>query len=195
MRGERVAIILPQRPETGIAHLACYQMGAIALPLSHLFGPEALQYRLEHAEASIAIVDRASLAALWPIRESLTHLRHIIGVDGALETGVHAWPRLLEYASSSYTPLDTRADDPALIIYTSGTTGDPRARCWRNAPCSATSPLRLLHDFFPKRGDMFWSPADWAWTGGLFDALLPTWNFGQPILAYRGRFDRREPTG
>ena len=45
------------------------------------------------------------------------------------------------------------------------------------------------HDFFPQPGDMFWSPADWAWTGGLFDALLPTWHFGLPILAYRGRFD------
>jgi acetyl-CoA synthetase len=36
---------------------------------------------------------------------------------------------------------------------------------------------------------MFWSPADWAWTGGLFDALLPSWNFGQPLRGYRGRFD------
>jgi acetyl-CoA synthetase len=36
---------------------------------------------------------------------------------------------------------------------------------------------------------MFWSPADWAWTGGLMDALLPAWMFGVPILGYRGRFD------
>lgn len=190
MRGERVAIILPQRPETGIAHLACYQMGAIALPLSHLFGPEALQYRLEHAEASVAIVDRATLAAIWPIRDSLTHLRHIIGIDGALEIGVHAWPRLLEYASCSYTPLDTLADDPAMIIYTSGTTGNPKgALLAQRTLLGNLAGFVCSHDFFPKRGDMFWSPADWAWTGGLFDALLPTWHFGQPILAYRGRFD------
>jgi len=190
MRGERVAIILPQRPETGIAHLACYQMGAIALPLSHLFGPEALQYRLEHAEASIAIVDQTTLAAIWPIRDRLTHLRHIIGVDGALETGVHAWSRLLEFASSSYTAQNTLADDPAMIIYTSGTTGDPKgALLAQRTLLGNLSGFVCSHDFFPKRGDMFWSPADWAWTGGLFDALLPTWHFGQPILAYRGRFD------
>jgi acetyl-CoA synthetase len=36
---------------------------------------------------------------------------------------------------------------------------------------------------------VFWSPADWAWTGGLMDALLPTLYFGQPIVGYRGRFD------
>ena len=190
MRGDRVAIVLPQRPETGIAHLACYQMGAVALPLSHLFGPEALQYRLEHAEAGIAIVDRTTLAALWRIRDSLTHLRHVICVDGALEAGVHAWPRLLEYASSSYAPLATLADDPALIIYTSGTTGNPKGALLAQRSLLGNLPgFVCSHDFYPKPGDMFWSPADWAWTGGLFDALLPTWNFGQPILAYRGRFD------
>ena len=45
------------------------------------------------------------------------------------------------------------------------------------------------HDGFPQPGDLFWSPADWAWTGGLMDALLPTLYFGQPIVGYRGRFD------
>jgi acetyl-CoA synthetase len=45
------------------------------------------------------------------------------------------------------------------------------------------------HDLFPQTGDSFWSPADWAWTGGLMDALLPSLYFGIPILGYRGRFD------
>ncbi len=53
-RGDRVAIILPQRPETAIAYMAVFQMGAIALPLSHLFGPDALEYRINHAEATVA---------------------------------------------------------------------------------------------------------------------------------------------
>ena len=190
LRGQRVAIILPQRPETGIAHLACYQMGAVALPLSHLFGPEALQYRLEHAEAQIAIVDKTTLIGLCSVRDSLTHLRHIICVDGPLETGVHGWTRLLEYASCRYTMLDTLADDPAMIIYTSGTTGKPKgALLAQRSLLGNLSGFACSHDFFPKPGDMFLSPADWAWAGGLYDALLPTWNFGQPILAYRGRFD------
>ena len=54
-RGDRVALILPQRPETAIAYVAIFQMGAIALPLSHLFGPDALEYRLAHAGASVAV--------------------------------------------------------------------------------------------------------------------------------------------
>src|SRR5436190_1659213 len=45
------------------------------------------------------------------------------------------------------------------------------------------------HDEFPQAGDVFWSPADWAWTGGLMDALLPTLYFGCAVVGYRGRFD------
>src|SRR5918999_3208240 len=90
-RGDRVALILPQRPETAIAYVAIFQMGAIALPLSHLFGPDALEYRLSHAEASVAIVEPTTLANLVSIRERLPTLRHVIGVGGARESGVRPW--------------------------------------------------------------------------------------------------------
>ncbi|MDA0225996.1 MAG: AMP-binding protein [Proteobacteria bacterium] len=189
-RGDRVAIVLPQRPETAIAFLAVFQMGAIAVPLSHLFGPDALEYRLENSGASVAIVEPTTIASLWAVRDRLSHLRHVIGAGGARESGVHAWESLIEKASRRFTPVDTAAEDPALIIYTSGTTGPPKG---------ALKPHRILlgnlpgfvysHDFFPQVGDMFWSPADWAWTGGLMDALLPTWHFGIPILGFRGRFE------
>ncbi|HEY5898217.1 MAG TPA: AMP-binding protein [Burkholderiales bacterium] len=189
-RGDRVALILPQRPETAIAYMAIFQMGAVALPLSHLFGPDALEYRINHAEASVAIVEPTTIANLWAVKDRLSTLRHVIGVAGAREAGVQAWEALLAKASRAFRCVDTSPDDPAVIIYTSGTTG---------APKGALEGHRLLignlsgfvhsHDFFPQPGDMFWSPADWAWAGGLFDALLPTWNFGLPILAYRGKFD------
>ena len=188
--GDRVALLLPQRPESAIAYMAIFQMGAVALPLSHLFGPDALEYRMEHAGASVAIVEPTTIGNLWAVRGKLSQLRHVIGVGGAREAGVHAWEALLAKASRAFTLVGTAADDPALIIYTSGTTG---------APKGAYEAHRLLignlsgfvhsHDFFPQPGDMFWSPADWAWAGGLFDALLPSWAFGIPILGYRGKFD------
>jgi acetyl-CoA synthetase len=186
-RGDRVAILLPQRPETAIAYVAIFQMGAIALPLSHLFGPDALEYRMEHAEASIAIVEPTTLPNLMAIRDKLTHLRHIIGVDvpGGLD-----WKKLLEKASSSFKCVDTDANDPSMIIYTSGTTGPPKGALKAHRVMIGNVPGFVhSHDFFPQKGDMFWSPADWAWTGGLMDALLPAWLFGIPILGYRGRFD------
>ena len=188
--GDRVAILLPQRPETAIAYIAIFQMGAIAVPLSHLFGPDALAYRLGDAGAKAAIVDADTLPRLWSARADLSELRHVIGVAGARETGVHDWDDLLQRASARYEPADTAADDPALIIYTSGTTGAPKGALIPHRALLGNLPgFVCSHDFFPQPGDMFWSPADWAWTGGLFDALLPTLHFGLPILAYRGRFD------
>src|SRR5215213_2100303 len=105
-RGDRVAIILPQRPETAIAYMAIFQMGAIALPLSHLFGPEALEYRINHAGASVAIVEPTTLANLWAVKDRLPELRHVIGVGGAREAGVHAWDPLLSRASTSFAMAD-----------------------------------------------------------------------------------------
>ncbi|HET7363855.1 MAG TPA: AMP-binding protein [Burkholderiales bacterium] len=189
-RGDRVALMLPQRPETAIAYIAIFQLGAIALPLSHLFGPDAIEYRMNNAQASVALVEPTTIANLWAVKDRVPTLRHVIGVGGARETGVHGWEALLAKASRNYRCADTSADDPAVIIYTSGTTG---------APKGALEAHRLIignisgfvhsHDFYPQKGDMFWSPADWAWAGGLFDALLPAWYYGMPILGYRGRFD------
>src|SRR5512138_2285464 len=79
-RGDRVAIILPQRPEAAIAYMAVFQMGAVALPLSHLFGPDALEYRINHAEASVAIVEPTTLGNLWAVKQRLGTLRHVVGV-------------------------------------------------------------------------------------------------------------------
>jgi acetyl-CoA synthetase len=189
-RGDRVALILPQRSETAIAYMAIFQMGAIALPLSHLFGPEALEYRINHAGASVAIVEPTTLANLWAVKDKLPELKHVIGVAGARESGVHSWDQMLGKASSQFTMLDTSADDPAIIIYTSGTTGAPKGALQAHRLVIGNlSGFVHSHDFFPQTGDIFWSPADWAWAGGLFDALLPTWAFGLPILGYRGRFD------
>jgi acetyl-CoA synthetase len=189
-RGDRVALILPQRPEMAIAYMAIFQMGAIALPLSHLFGPDALEYRMAFAGASVAFVEPATIANLWPVRDRLPELKHVIGVGGAKESGVHVFEDLQKKSSSTFASVDTSANDPALIIYTSGTTGPPKGALQGHRLLIGNLPgFTYSHDFFPQPGDMFWSPADWAWAGGLFDALLPSWNFGIPILGYRGRFD------
>src|SRR2546428_12514076 len=159
-RGDRVAIILPQRPETAIAHIACYQMGVVAMPLSVLFGPDALEYRLQDSETVAALVDPASLPGLAPIRDKLPHLKHVIGVAGARESWLQSWGTLLDKASRHFSPVDTAAGEPALLVYTSGTTGPPKG---------ALMPQRVLlgnlpgfvhsHDLFPQAGGPFWAPA------------------------------------
>ena len=63
-RGDRVAVVMPQRVETAVANLAVWRVGAVAMPLSMLFGPDALEYRLQHSEAGVAIVDESAIANL-----------------------------------------------------------------------------------------------------------------------------------
>jgi len=189
-RGDKVALVLPQRRETVVAHLAVYQMGAVAIPLSFLFGPDALAYRLDNAEARVALVDLQSAPNLAPIRGDLPRLTHVLGVAGACGDGLLDYDTAVAAASPDFEPVRTRASDPALIVYTSGTTGPPKGALMPHASLLGNLPGFVhSHDGFPQPGDLFWSPADWAWTGGLMDALLPTMYFGQPIVGYRGRFD------
>jgi acetyl-CoA synthetase len=189
-RGDRVALILPQRAETAIAYLACFQMGAIAVPLSFLFGPDALEYRLADSGARVAIVDPDTLPKLEAVWERVPNVEWAIGVAGARAAGVVDWDATLAGAPAQFEPVATRASDPAAIIYTSGTTGPPKGALLAHSVLLGNLPgFEHSHDGFPREGDLFWTPADWAWTGGLWDALMPTLFHGQAILGYRGRFD------
>jgi len=189
-RGDKVALVLPQRPETVIAHLAVQRLGAVAVPLSFLFGPEALEYRLVDSGAKVVVVDPQSLANAAAVRERCPALAHVVGVAGARESFVTPWEALLDRAADRQDAVRTRATDPAFLIYTSGTTGPPKGALMPQSCLIGNLPGFVhSHDGFPRAGDRFWSPADWAWTGGLMDALLPTLCLGQPIVGYRGRFD------
>jgi acetyl-CoA synthetase len=189
-RGDRVALILPQRPETVVTYFACFQMGAIAVPLSFLFGPEALEYRIADSGSKVAIVDPVTAANLAPARGRLSGLAHVVGVAGAHGEGILDWDEALAKASREFEAVATQASDPAAIIYTSGTTGPPKGALLPQSALLGNLPgFEHSHDGFPQEGDLFWSPADWAWTGGLWDALMPTLYHGRAILGYRGRFD------
>ena len=194
-RGDRVAVVMPQRLETAIAHIALYQLGAVAMPLSMLFGPEALAYRLHDSAAVLAIADETAIANLRAVRAECPALQLLLAVGGAAGQGDADWADAVAAAPARrFVPVDTAADDPALLIYTSGTTGPPKgALVPHRALIGNLSGFVCSQNWFgsgaPERSDeVFWSPADWAWTGGLMDALLPTLCFGRPIVAYHGRF-------
>jgi acetyl-CoA synthetase len=84
----------------------------------------------------------------------------------------------------------TAADEAAVLIYTSGTTGPPKGALipHRALIGNLTGFVCSQNWFGAGRDEVFWSPADWAWTGGLMDALLPTLYFGRRIVAWQGRF-------
>jgi acetyl-CoA synthetase len=158
------------------------------MPLSVLFGPEALEYRLRDSGAVAAICDALTLDTVLPLRTRCPALAQVICI-GTDESGTHRWLTLLERASDRFEAVATRAVDAALLIYTSGTTGPPKGALMPHCALLGNLPgFVASQDWFPRPGDVFWSPADWAWTGGLMDALLPTLYFGVPIVGFSGRF-------
>ncbi len=184
-KGDRVAIVLSQRIETVIAHLAIYKLGAISLPLAILFGPEALEYRLRDSGSRIVITDASKFDSLRDLQPGLPDLEYVIGCHTG-DSRTEFW-QLIEQASIQFEMVQTSADDPACLIYTSGTTGPPKgALIAHRAVIGNFSGFEMSQNFFPKPNDVFWTPADWAWTGGLWDGLLPSLNYGVPVLAYEG---------
>ncbi len=191
----RVGIILGQCPETAIAHMACFKSGKISIPLFNLFGTEALHYRLLNSRASMVICDNIGLNKIFEIKDRLPDLKKIICIDSNDEkNNIFNFKKLLEQASDSYITKKTKASDPALIIYTSGTTGGPKGALLPHRSLLGHIPgVEIPHEFLSSSEpvtDLFWTPADWAWIGGLFDVLLPAWHFGIPVVSCRSqKFD------
>ncbi|MDH3740168.1 MAG: AMP-binding protein, partial [Hyphomicrobiales bacterium] len=190
-RGDRVALLLPQSMETPAAHIAIYKLGAVAVPLAMLFGPDALEYRLNNSDAVALIMTTDSSGKLASIRDRLTTLRFVFATDG---TG----PDILDLqneagkASDRFCAEDTFPDDPAMMIYTSGTTGPPKGALHGHKVLLGHIPgIQFGYEFLPQPDDFMWTPSDWAWAGGLLNVLLPSLYFGLPVLAYR--FDKFDP--
>lgn len=192
-RWDRVGIFLPQVPEAAIAHVAAFKAGCISVPLFSLFGEQALEFRLADSSAKAVVTDRSGLTKLTFIADRLPTLKriYVVGRDAeepSLGNRAAVFEAELQRAGEAFTPVTTKADDPAMIIYTSGTTGNPRGALHAHRVLLGHLPgVELAHDFFPQPGDLYWTPADWAWIGGLLDVLMPAWHHGVPVLAYRAR--------
>jgi acetyl-CoA synthetase len=197
VKGDRLGIILSQQAEALIAHLAGFKLGLITIPLFGLFGPEALEYRLQNSNTKTVIVNFENLEKVLEIAPNLETLQTIICVDhpvSAMHEKVIDYASEMQKASDRFTPITTTAEDPALIVYTSGTTGPPKGALHAHRVLLGHLPgVELPHNFFPQPEDTFWTPADWAWVGGLLDVLFPSLHHGIPVVAFRAKkFDPEE---
>ncbi|MFN0264815.1 AMP-binding protein [Tepidamorphus sp. 3E244] len=183
--GNRVAILLPQCPQTPIAHAAIYKLGAIAVPLALLFGPDALAYRLKDSGARCIITCAQGLERLQDIEDLPEELELIVSIDGK-SGDAQSFDALVDAGRDDFAPADTGPDDPALMIYTSGTTGPAKGALHGHRVLLGHIPgVQMPHEFLPQDGDMLWTPADWAWAGGLLNILLPGLLLGVPVVCQR----------
>ena len=187
-RGDRVAAFLSQSLELPIVHLAAFRSGLVSVPLFTLFGEDALEFRLANSGAKAVVTDESGWEKLSQIRDRLPYLQDIYVTSEAVHAGAKSFWSSIETASEEFATADTSADDPAVIIYTSGTTGNPKGALHAHRVLLGHLPnVEMVHDFLPKAGDVMWTPADWAWIGGLFDALFPAWYHGVPVVGHRKR--------
>src|SRR5579863_538183 len=166
-RGDRVGVLLPQTPETAITHLAAFKAGLVSVPLFTLFGEEALEFRINDSGAKALVTDAVGLEKVTAIRDRLPALHSIFVISGVKDGGTLDFDTEVARARDTFTAVDTAADDPAIIIYTSGTTGNPKGALHAHRVLLGHLPgVEMPHEFFPQPGDLFWTPADWAWIGG-----------------------------
>ena len=175
--GERVGVLLPQQLETAVAHIAALKLGAISIPLFTLFGAEALGHRLTDAGAKLVVTNAEGAAKIAAL--DLPKAPVVLNVDDGL-------PATMAGEPDTFSSLDTAADDPAILIYTSGTTGKPKGALHAHRVLLGHLPgVEMSHDLFPCPGDRIWTPADWAWIGGLLDVLMPALHHGIPVVVRR----------
>jgi len=190
--GDTVGVNVPQRPETLIAYIACWKLGAVPVPLSTLFGPDALRYRLDDADAVATLVDESNLANMREARAELPALGPVLTVGDVVpgEDERDLWSAI-EQADDAFEAVETAPDDDALLIYTSGTTGDPKGV--RHSHQVALGHLPLFVTAFANmemcNDDVLWTPAEWAWMA-MFNIVICGLFYGKPVVAYDGgQFD------
>jgi len=185
--GDRIAILLSQSVETASCHVAAWKSGLISIPLFTLFQQEALEFRLKNSGTRALITDRDNYKKIAPLRAHLPDLKTIFIVDGNLPE-TENFQEQIQNSSDQFTPVQSKADDPALIIYTSGTTGNPKGALQAHRTLLGHVPgVEMPQEFPPQHGGLFWTPADWAWIGGLMNILMGAWYHGIPVLAHRAK--------
>ncbi len=167
--GDRVGVLFSQSPLCAAAHLAIWKIGAISVPLFMLFKRDALASRVADSGLTRVLTDADGAALLGDLAEPVM----------AAEVAGAGAPRPVAFA-------DTGPEDPAVLIYTSGTTGKPKGALHGHRVLTGHLPgVSVSHDYLGQPGDCLWTPADWAWIGGLFDVLMPGLALGVPVVAAR----------
>jgi acetyl-CoA synthetase len=190
--GDRVAVVVPQKPTNPIAHLANWKLGAISVPLTVLFGPESLEYRLNDSGATAVVVDPSLRETIEDIRDACPDLDHVIelGKSESVMGDAYAFESLVDAHEPGIDMYESTPETPSAIMYTSGSTGPPKGVLHSHALWLGRA--AAAYNYFDQglAGSTLWTPADWAWGAALGGTLFAGFHYGATVVAWpREGFD------
>jgi acetyl-CoA synthetase len=186
-RGDRVAVSIQPSPEVLIGHIAAWKLGAISVPLSTLFGPDAMEYRLQDCGVAACLTGPTTLDVIREVRSGLSNLETLVVVDGESRAGESGYDRIQSEYAPAFETVQTDPDDDACIVYTSGTTGDPKGVLHAHRFLLGMLPIeaRLFVEEGSTEGDVWWLPGDWSWIGST-QVIFPAMFYGISLVANKG---------
>ncbi|MFL2803042.1 MAG: AMP-binding protein [Paracoccaceae bacterium] len=190
-KSDRVGILLPQSLECIVSHISVFKIGGISVPLFLLFGPVSLEHRIFDAQIKTVITDERGAKKLRSMRNDIQKELVIFTIEGSINKLNSLTINFSEInVSSNFIGEPTNSEDPALLLYTSGTTGPPKGVLHAHRVLLGHLPafnffLDLFSTYKNETYNLLWTPADWAWIGGLLNILFCSLHHGVPVLAYR----------
>lgn len=182
--GDRIAGMLEPRPELYVTAIGCWLGGFQYVPLFSLFGPDAVNYRLDDADVRAIVTSSTHVGKID--FDTAEALEYVLLVDGEEDEGqIREFGAAGEY-DTDYEIADTHADDTCTIQYTSGTTGPPKGVEARHAGIITLYPSFVwAADQRPE--DEYFGAAPPAWSYGLFGCTAFPLHRGMGTTAYRGQ--------
>jgi acyl-coenzyme A synthetase/AMP-(fatty) acid ligase len=175
-RGDIVMTVIGNRPEWVETMVACFRIGAVALPCTEQLRPKDLRARMDLAEPRIVVADERDADA---VREA--------GFDGPLLT----IPDESLYEAAAAPAEDLAPDDPALITFTSGTAGEPKP-IRHGQRYLFGQRVQAEHWFGARAGDLAWCTAASGWSKSARNVFIAPWLMGATALLHDARFDPAE---
>ena len=192
-KGDRVFIMLPRIPEWYVAMLALMKLGALPMPGTTLLTPKDIEYRINTAEAVMAITDDENAAKVDEAAGGCPTLKHLVMVHGEKRGGVSYEQEMAEASPVLENVERTRSEDPLLIYFTSGTVGYPKMVLHTQASCAIGHLIsaKYWHDL--KDTDLMWTLSDTGWAKAAYGKLFGQWTLGAAVMQHdaRGRFDAK----
>ncbi|MFP3308569.1 MAG: class I adenylate-forming enzyme family protein [Nitrososphaeria archaeon] len=125
-RGDRVAIYMPNAPETLIAFLGTWRAGAVAVPMNVVLRDYEVRHLLNDSGASVVVTNSQGYEVIRNLRGSIPDVGVILTDGGASGDGVHSWADLVASSRDSGRAENCEPECLAQLQYTSGTTGLPK---------------------------------------------------------------------